>query len=65
MSTIVLKGGKGLIDVGSENGSAAKGLTIDMELSGSGLLAAVFAFPSLSLPCVVLYLIFHWHCHGT
>ena len=53
------------MDVGSENGSAAKGSTIDMEFTGSGLLAAVFPFPSLSLPCVVLYLIFHWHYHGT
>ena len=28
-------------------------------------LAAIFPFPPLSLPCVVLHLAFHWHYHGT
>ena len=36
----------------SDHGSAAKGSTIDLEVTGTGLLAAVFPFPPLSLPCV-------------
>ena len=56
---IVRKGGNGLMDAGSIHGSAAKGSGIDLEVAGSGT-ASCFPFPLPSLPCVVLYLVFHF-----
>ena len=46
--------------------SAAKrsAIAIDLEVAGSGPVSCCLSIPSLSLPCVVLYLVFHWHCHG-
>ena len=41
------------MDAGRNHGSAAEQLAIDLEVAGSGPLAAVF-FPHLSLPCVDL-----------
>ena len=43
------------MDAGSNHGSAAKGSGIDLEVTGLVQIAAVFPFPSLSLPCAVLY----------
>ena len=39
-------------------------IAIDLEVAGSGPVSCCLSIPSLSLPCVVLYLVFHWHCHG-
>ena len=50
---------------GSDHGSAAKWSAIDLEVAGSGPVSYCFPFPPLSLPCVVLYFVFHWYHHGT
>ena len=42
------------MDAGRDHGSAAEQLAIDLEVAGSGPLAAVFPFPHLFLPCVYL-----------
>ena len=44
---------------GGDLGSAAKGSAIDLEVAGSSPLAAVFPFPPLTLPCVVLQPVFY------
>ena len=51
-------------DAGNNHGSAAKGSAIDLEVTGSGPIGCVFPFPPLSLPRVVLYLVFHGQVPG-
>ena len=46
MPTLVDKGGNGLMDAGSDHGSAAKGLAIDLEVIGSGPVGCHFSIPS-------------------
>ena len=46
------------MDAGSDLGSAAKGVAIDLEVTGSGLVSCCYSFPSSSfimsslLPCL-------------
>ena len=49
-----IRGGNGSVDAGGDLCSAAKGSAIDLEVAGSGPLAAVFPLPPRSLPCVLL-----------
>ena len=44
---------------------AAKGLAKGLKVADAGLVHCHFPFPLLSLPCVVLNVVFHSHHHGT
>ena len=52
MVTASIQGG--LLDAGSDHGSAAKESAIDLEVAGSGPVGCCFTIPPLSLLCVVL-----------
>ena len=49
------------MDAGSNLGSAAKGLAIDLEVAGSGPVSCRFFIPFLSLPCVVLLPVYYYY----
>ena len=57
---LMLKGENGLMNAGSDHGSAAKGSAIDLEVIGSGPVGCCFSFPPLSLTCVDCYLVFYF-----
>lgn len=57
--------GSGQVNAGSGHDSTAKGLAMDLPVSGSGLLAAVFPFspqPSVSEYCIHTYLVRTYCC---